>query len=206
MFDRIHSAFLRLDERLGTRPLFSAVLARGDWSAKDLAIIAVHTVKALTRFHGGRLQRLMAEHFDTILYYRLLGGRIPQTGLQQVHRAGHLSWSQPTSWRAAQRARRALGRVPLEADCTTIYCGFRSEHSKGEPLDMFILTDKKRRVQEIAYLADRDEDGVILVPGYLVLCAPQREVKGALLELQMKLGAQDPEERVRAFYLLDRSA
>lgn len=190
----------RLDRALFTRPLFETVLFENRLTVADRAVVVAWTLRSVARYRWNQLRSVTGEMADTVLFRVLARGRVPRTGMTPIHGTGALVWYQVTDWSVAQRVRRAFGRVSMRNDCTTLYCGWRHDAKRGEPLPVFVLLDAGRYVLEVAY-ADIGEHGVdSLSPGIGPNLRPmQAELVPALTALATRLGIEDVGDQLLRF-------
>ncbi len=190
----------RLDRLLFTRPLFETLLLENELDWTDRVTVVTYTVRAVVRYHWGHFRSGVGEVVGTFLFRVATGGRVPRRGMTPVLEAGDFTWYQVTDWRVAQRVRRALGRVSRRNDCTTLYCGWRNEVRRGEPLPVFVLLDGKSRVLEVAYGDVGDEGVEALSPGIGADLRPSDpQVVPALRALALWLGLEDLDEQLHCF-------
>ena len=190
----------RLDRRFRTRPLFETLLLENGLSGPDRRAVFVHTTKAIARNWAARSRFAVGEVFDHLFFRILARGRVPPQGMERLMKVGSLSWYQVNEWGIAQRARRAFGRVPRHVDCTTLYCGWRSQLRRGDPLPVFVLLDRTWQIREVAY-ADQDDERVHgLAPGIGPdLRASPEQVAPALRALAHGLGIEDFDDQLLWF-------
>ncbi|QYO75601.1 hypothetical protein [Devosia salina] len=190
----------RLDRALFTRPLFETVLFENRLTVADRAVVVAWTLRSVAKYRWNQLRSVTGEMADIILFRVLARGRVPCTGMTPLLGAGALVWYQVTDWSVAQRVRRAFGRVSMRYDCTTLYCGWRQDAKRDEPLPVFVLLDAGRHVLEVAY-ADIGEHGVdSLSPGVGPDLRPmQAELVPALMALAIFLGVKDFDDQLSRF-------
>ena len=190
----------RLDRLLFTRPLFETLLFESSLSGADRIAVIAHTLRAVVRYRGEQVRLGVGEVVDILLFRVVARGRVPVRGMTAIRRVGELVWYQVTDWGVAQRVRRAFGRVALRNDCTVLYCGWRHQAKRGEPLPVFVLLDTTFRVMEIAY-ADNGGSGVVgLWPGIDPDLRPSpRWLAPALHELAVELGIEGFDDQLDRF-------
>ncbi|MBU1336925.1 MAG: hypothetical protein KJ944_10105 [Alphaproteobacteria bacterium] len=180
--------------------MFETLLRENELEWTDRMAVVTHTVRAIVRYHWGHFRSGVGEVVDTFLFRVSAGGRVPRWGMTPILAAGDFAWYQVTDWGVAQRVRRAFGRVSRRNDCTTLYCGWRHEVQRGEPLPVFVLLDRESRVLEVAY-ADVGGNGIeALLPGIGADLRPsQPKVVPALQALASWLGVMDFDEQLHWF-------
>lgn len=163
-------------------------------------MVVLHTTKAIARRWAARVHLGIAEILDHLFFRILAGGRVPPIGMRAFLDVGELSWHQATILGAAQRARRAFGRVKRRNDCTILYCGWPSELRRGNPLPVFVLLDRTWRVREIAYAHEDDGQVYGLSPGIGPnLQTSTTDLVAALRMLAQKLEIEDFDDQLPLF-------
>lgn len=189
-----------MDRVFFTRPLFETLLRENDRTAADRRAIIRHTVVAVIRYRADQVSFTVSEALDRLIFRWLLRGRVPPVGMTRFIEVGELSWYRVNDWDVAQRVRRVFGRVPRNLDCTVLYCGWRHEATRGNPLPVFVLMDASWRILEVAYGEEHEGEILGLSPGIGPDLPPSVDrTRPALRALGDKLGLRDFDDQLHWF-------